>query len=140
MRGALLLRIVLAALLACSMLARGVSAQNTRAAGQSATVKRPSTPPDAKGRAILRAAGEASGLRILVSTEDRWLWLVSGRDTLMSVPLTFGMVAGGILTLGAPLLAALGAAAALLSKVKLEVIREEGEEEEDNPPPPTDAA
>jgi hypothetical protein len=51
----------------------------------------PSRPPDARGREILAAAGEATGVRIMVSTEDRWLWLVSGRDTLMSVPVAIGM-------------------------------------------------
>lgn len=64
---------------------------------------------------------ESSTKRVVIKSQE-------GKE-LMSVPLTFGMVAGGILTLGAPLLAALGAAAALLSKVKLEVIREE-----DDPP------
>lgn len=43
---------------------------------------------------------------------------------LMSLPLTFGVVAGGLITLTAPLLAAVGALAALVSKVKLEVVRE----------------
>lgn len=43
---------------------------------------------------------------------------------LMSLPLTFGVVAGGIVTLTAPLLAAVGALAAFVSKVKLEVVRE----------------
>lgn len=54
---------------------------------------------------------------------------------LMSVPLTFGVVVGGILTLGAPLLAALGAAAALVGKVTLEVVREEDEPAEQAEPP-----
>ena len=52
---------------------------------------------------------------------------------LMNVPLTFGVV-GGILTLGAPLLAALGAAA-LVSKVTLEVVREEDDPAEQVRPP-----
>ncbi|MBR9990391.1 MAG: L,D-transpeptidase family protein [Gemmatimonadetes bacterium] len=51
----------------------------------------PSTPPDARGRTVLAAADRATGMKILVSTEDRWLWLVSGRDTLMSVPVAIGM-------------------------------------------------
>ena len=35
--------------------------------------------------------GDSYGmLKLLVSTEDRWLWLVSGRDTLMSVPVAIG--------------------------------------------------
>jgi hypothetical protein len=55
---------------------------------------KPSTPPDARGRAILANADRHSGLKILVSTEDRWLWLVSGRDTLMSVQVAIGMQSG----------------------------------------------
>lgn len=52
---------------------------------------KPSTPPDARGRNILAAADAHAGLKILVSTEDRWLWLVNGRDTVMSVPVAIGM-------------------------------------------------
>ncbi len=63
---------------------------------------------------------DSSTKRVVIKTQDS--------KELMSVPLTFGVVAGGVLTLGAPLLAALGAAAALVSKVKLEVIREETDE------------
>jgi hypothetical protein len=55
---------------------------------------RPSTPPDARGRAILANANRHAGLKILVSTEDRWLWLVSGRDTLLSVQVAIGMRSG----------------------------------------------
>jgi hypothetical protein len=55
---------------------------------------KPSTPPDARGRAILAAADRAQGTKLLVSTEDRWLWLVSGRDTLMSVQVAIGMRSG----------------------------------------------
>jgi hypothetical protein len=51
----------------------------------------PSTPPDARGRNILAAADKAAGTKILVSTEDRWLWLVAGRDTLLSAPVAIGM-------------------------------------------------
>ena len=51
------------------------------------------------------------------------------------MPLTFGVVVGGILTLGVPLLAALGAAAALVSKVTLEVVREEDDPAEQAEPP-----
>lgn len=69
---------------------------------------------------------ESSAKRVIIRAQD-------GKE-LMSVPLTLGVVAGGILTLAAPLLAALGAVAALVSKVKLEVIREE---DPGDPPPPT---
>jgi hypothetical protein len=51
----------------------------------------PTTPSDARGRTVLAAADRATGRKILVSTEDRWLWLVSGRDTLLSVPVAIGM-------------------------------------------------
>lgn len=75
---------------------------------------------------------ESSTKRAIIKTQD-------GKE-LMSVPLTFGVVAGGILTLGAPLLAALGAVAALVSKVKLEVVREEDGPPTDSAPPPPDGA
>ncbi|NLJ49751.1 MAG: DUF4342 domain-containing protein [Candidatus Atribacteria bacterium] len=48
-------------------------------------------------------------------------------DLLLEVPLTAGVVAGGIVTLVAPVLAALGAMAALLTKVKFEIVRVEEE-------------
>jgi hypothetical protein len=51
----------------------------------------PNTPPDARGRAVLAQASRDTGRRILVSTEDRWLWLVNGQDTVMSVPVAVGM-------------------------------------------------
>ena len=41
----------------------------------------------------------------------------------MEVPLTAGMVVGGAVTIVAPVLAALGALAALLTHVKIEVVR-----------------
>jgi len=44
-------------------------------------------------------------------------------NTLIEIPLTAGVVVGGALTLLAPLLAALGAMAALLAKFKIEVVR-----------------
>lgn len=48
----------------------------------------------------------------------------SDGDELLTAPLTFGVVAGGLITAAAPLLAALGALAALVTRVKLEVVRE----------------
>lgn len=44
---------------------------------------------------------------------------------LLEVPLTIGAVAGGALAIFAPPLAAIGALAALVARVKLEVVREE---------------
>jgi hypothetical protein len=60
---------------------------------------------------------ESSTRRVIVRAED-------GRE-LFSVPLTAGVIVGGLITLTLPVLAALGAVAALVTKVKLEVIREE---------------
>jgi len=62
-------------------------------AAENAVVARPtpSTPADPAGRAALRAANAASGLRILVSVDQRWLWVLNGRDTLMSVPAAVGI-------------------------------------------------
>ena len=44
-------------------------------------------------------------------------------EVLMEVPLTAGVVVGGAVTIVAPVLAALGALAALLTRVKIEVVR-----------------
>ena len=46
-------------------------------------------------------------------------------EKLLEVPLTTGVVVGGAFTLLAPILAALGAMAALLARVKVEVVRTE---------------
>jgi len=46
-------------------------------------------------------------------------------EKLLEVPLTTGVVVGGALTVVAPILAALGAMAALLARVKVEVVRGE---------------
>jgi hypothetical protein len=46
-------------------------------------------------------------------------------DVLLEMSLTVGAVAGGVLVLGAPWLAALGAIAALIARVKIEIVREE---------------
>jgi hypothetical protein len=55
-------------------------------------------------------------------------------EVLLEVPLTAGVAVGGVVTLVAPVLAALGALAALLTHVKVEVVRtkiDEGDEEGD---------
>jgi hypothetical protein len=48
-------------------------------------------------------------------------------QSLLEIPLTAGVVIGGTLVLLAPVLAALGALAALLSKVKIGIIRKHGD-------------
>jgi hypothetical protein len=52
-------------------------------------------------------------------------------DVFLSVPLTGGAVAGGILVLGAPWLALIAGVAGLLAKVKLEVVRNEPPKDEE---------
>jgi hypothetical protein len=47
----------------------------------------------------------------------------SDGTTLMEIPLTAGVVAGGVVTVFAPLLAALGALAALVAEIRLEIVR-----------------
>ncbi len=49
---------------------------------------------------------------------------------LLEIPLTAGVAVGSVVTLISPVLAALGAMAALLTKVKIEVIRAQSEDEE----------
>jgi len=48
-------------------------------------------PADTEGLAAYQAARRATGTRIVVSTESRWLWLIQGHDTIMSVPVAVGM-------------------------------------------------
>jgi hypothetical protein len=51
-------------------------------------------------------------------------------DVYLSVPLTGGAVAGGILVLGAPWLALIAGVAGVLAKVKIEVVRNTPPEDE----------
>ena len=51
-------------------------------------------------------------------------------DVLMEVPIAAGVAVGGALTLFAPVLAALGALAALVAQVKVEIVREKEDDEE----------
>ena len=59
---------------------------------------------------------DASTKRIVIHTQD-------GKE-LLSVPMNVGVVGGGLVTLAAPLLAALGAVAALVTQVRIDVVRE----------------
>lgn len=47
-----------------------------------------------------------------------------GDDVYLEMPLTIGVVAGGAIALAAPWLAMLGAFAALVARVKIEIVRE----------------
>ena len=51
-------------------------------------------------------------------------------EILLEVPLTAGVAVGGVVTIFAPVLAALGAMAALLAEVKIQIVRTTGEDEE----------
>ena len=48
-------------------------------------------PADSDGVAIYKAALRAKGIKILVSTEKKWLWLISSGDTLVSAPIAIGI-------------------------------------------------
>lgn len=61
---------------------------------------------------------------IIKSADDR---------ELINMSLTVGAVAGGVVALAAPWLAALGAIAALVARIKIEIVREE----DGTTPPPT---
>ena len=52
-------------------------------------------------------------------------------ESLLEIPLTAGVVAGGTVTILAPVLAALGALAALLAEFKVEIIRTDESDKED---------
>ena len=69
---------------------------------------------------------EGNVRRLIIRTQDD--------KVLLEVPLTAGVAVGGVLTLLAPVLAALGAMAALLSYVKVEIVRTKVEEQDAVPP------
>ena len=50
-------------------------------------------------------------------------------DTMLEVPVAVGGAAAGVLTLFAPVLAAIGAMAALVAKVKVDIVREPGDKD-----------
>jgi len=74
---------------------------------------------------INRLISEGNVRKLIVKTDDGHVFL--------TIPLTAGAVAGGILTLGAPWLAILAAVAGLVANVKLEVVRSE------EPTPPVES-
>lgn len=66
---------------------------------------------------INRLIAEGNVRKLIVKTDDGHIFL--------TIPLTAGAVAGGVLTLGAPWLALLAAVAGLVARVRIEVVREE---------------
>ena len=73
---------------------------------------------------INKLIAEGNVRKLVVKTDDGHIFL--------TIPLTAGAVAGGVLTLGAPWLAVLAAVAGLVARVKIEVVREQSA---DAPPP-----
>lgn len=55
------------------------------------TVPRAVEPANSKGAEVFRAARAATGPKILVSIDQRWLWYVDGRDTIFAAPIAVGM-------------------------------------------------
>ena len=64
---------------------------------------------------IKKLVAEGNVRRLIIRKSDG--------ESLLEIPLTAGVVAGGAVTIMAPVLAALGALAALLSEFRVEVIR-----------------
>lgn len=54
-------------------------------------------------------------------------------DVFLAVPLTAGAIAGGVVAIAAPWLAAIAAIAGLVAKVKLEIVREEPPNKDNQP-------
>ena len=64
---------------------------------------------------IKELIAEGNVRRLIIRNQDD--------EVLLEVPLTAGVAVGGVVTLVAPVLAALGALAALLTHVKVEIVR-----------------
>lgn len=72
--------------------------------------------------------------RLLAEGNVRRLQLRSEEgDIFLSIPLTAGAVAGGVVVIAAPWLAVVAAIAGIATKVKLEISREPGTEAETKP-------
>lgn len=66
---------------------------------------------------VKELVAEGNVRRLILRTHDDKL--------IMEIPLTAGAVVGGVVTLFAPLLAALGALAALVARIKVQIVRTE---------------
>jgi Domain of unknown function (DUF4342) len=67
---------------------------------------------------VKRLAAEGQVKRIRITEPDG--------DLIVELPLTIGAIAGGAVVLAAPLLAVIGALAAFMTKVKIDVVRSGG--------------
>ncbi|MCZ4290232.1 DUF4342 domain-containing protein [Hoeflea alexandrii] len=87
---------------------------------------------DSKGKRTFTEEIEVLGDQLVQQVKDllkegnvRQLRIrASDGDIVLETPLTFGVVAGGAVVLAAPWLAILGAIAAFVTRVQLEVVRE----------------
>jgi hypothetical protein len=66
---------------------------------------------------VKELAAESQVKRIRVTEPDG--------DIMLDIPLTVGAIAGGAVVIAAPVLAVIGALAAFVSKVKIEIVRDE---------------
>ena len=66
---------------------------------------------------IKKLAAEGNVRRVILKKPDG--------DLLLEIPLMVGVVASGAIILAAPVLAALGALAALVAEVRLEIVRKD---------------
>ena len=74
---------------------------------------------------VNRLIGEGNVRKLQIRSE--------GGDVFLSVPLTAGAVAGGVVVIGAPWLAAIAAIAGLVGKVKLEITRQAAPKADEKP-------
>lgn len=98
---------------------------------QETTLKEPEAPADPQKKrtwteeievagdqlvaSVKRLAAEGHVKRIRITEPDG--------DLIVELPLTIGAIAGGAVVLAAPLLAVIGALAAFVTKVKIEIVR-----------------
>jgi hypothetical protein len=71
---------------------------------------------------VKELVSEGNVRRLIIRTSDD--------KTLLEIPLTAGVAVGGVVTIITPVLAALGALAALLANVKLQIVRLNTEDKE----------
>jgi hypothetical protein len=79
---------------------------------------------------VRKLVAEGNVRRMIIRKEDG--------TPLLEVPLTGALAVGGAVTLFAPVLAGLGALAALVSSVKIEVLRDEPSDEDEPGDEPRD--
>jgi hypothetical protein len=77
---------------------------------------------------INRLVAEGNVRKLVVKTDDG--------EVFLTVPLTAGAVAGGILAIGAPWLAILAAVAGVVAHARIEIVREQPAKTTEASPPP----